>query len=394
MNDQIVIAGAGYAGLHIALRIGDKAQTHGANVTLIDKYDYHQILTELPRVAAGSRPAGDVRVPLDTLLDPGVRFVRGAISGFDFGSKVVKTEGGDVPYTKLVLALGSRPNDFGIAGLKEHALSLWSVDDAKKILSAIDTQIAAAAIESDDEEKRRLLTVVIGGGGATGVELAGELAEVLPELLKRHDLEGAPTRIALIEAGPTIMLGSTDGLIKKAMDTLTQLGVEIYLNTPVVGADERGFDLKESRIEGGVLVWAGGVKAPEMIANCGLPTGRNGRLVVDANLRVAGHPEIYVAGDIAYLVDEKSGRPLPPTAQVALEEGETVAHNLLAEWEGKELEEFKFLNKGYVISVGGRNGVADVAGLTLAGRPAMILKNAIEWEYRQSVKHLKGWTPV
>jgi NADH dehydrogenase len=354
-------------------------------------------MTELPRVAAGTRASQAVRVPLDSVLEAHVQFVNEAVTGFDFAGRQLLTASGSVPYTHLVLALGSRPNDFGIPGLKEHALSLWSADDADKILKAIERNIVAAAACADTAEKAHLLTVLIGGGGATGVELAGELAEVLPELLKRHDLGAARARIVLIEAGPTLLAGSSQKLIELAGDTLRSLGVEVHLGAVVIGADERGFLLKDGRrFEAGVQVWAGGVKAPALVAQSGLPTGPNGRIRVEPTLRVAGRPEIYVAGDLAYLMDEATGRALPPTAQIALEEADTVAANLLAELDGHsdKLTAFAFRNKGYVVSVGPKSGAADVGPLTLGGRPASILKNAIEWEYRQSVKHLKGWSPL
>jgi NADH dehydrogenase len=393
---EIVIAGAGYAGLHIALRLAARLpRKSDAAITLIDKYDYHQILTELPRVAAGTRPAEEVRVPLGNVLDERVHFVKGSITRFDFESKKVLTDTEEVPYTRLVLALGSRPNDFGIPGLRDHTLTLWSVEDAKRILAEIDKQIADAAHETDPDKRRRLLTVAIGGAGATGVELAGELAEVLPDLMERHDLANEKCRIVLIEATPTVMPGTSQGLIEKADRTLKQLGVEIRTTSPVAEATEEGFVLKSGDvIEAGVRVWTGGVKAPDLVSKSGLPTGPGGRVVVDEHLRVEGHREIYIAGDCALVMNTATGRPLPPTAQIALEEGETVATNLLAEINGDKLEEFNFKDKGYVISVGGRAGVADVSGLTIAGRPAMMLKNAIEWEYRQSVKHLKGWSPI
>ena len=147
-------------------------------------------------------------------------------------------------------------------------------------------------------------------------------------------------------------------------------------------------------VEGGVFVWAGGVKAPELVADSELPTGHNGRVKVDRYLRVLDHPEIYAAGDLASVVDPRTGHVLPPLAQVALEEGETVARNLDAELEGKPLQAFTFHDKGFVVSVGTRRGVADIAGITTGGRLAHLLKDAIEWEYRQSVRHLRGWDPV
>jgi NADH dehydrogenase len=136
------------------------------------------------------------------------------------------------------------------------------------------------------------------------------------------------------------------------------------------------------------------VKAPELVAHSGLPTGHNGRVKVDQYLRVLDHPDVYVAGDLASVTDPRTGHALPSLAQVALEEGETVARNLGAELEGRPLEAFTFHDKGFVVSVGTRRGVADVAGITSGGQLAHLLKDAIEWEYRQSVKHLRGWDPV
>ena len=129
------------------------------------------------------------------------------------------------------------------------------------------------------------------------------------------------------------------------------------------------------------------------MAGSGLP-GHNGRVKVDRYLRVLDHPEIYAAGDLASVTDPRTGHVLPPLAQVALEEGETVARNLDAELEGRQLEAFTFHDKGFVVSVGTRRGVADIAGITSGGRLAHLLKDAIEWEYRQSVRHLRGWDPV
>ena len=134
-------------------------------------------------------------------------------------------------------------------------------------------------------------------------------------------------------------------------------------------------------------------EAPDLVVDSGLPTGHNGRVKVDQYLRVLDHPEIYVAGDLASVTDPRSGHVLPALAQVALEEGDTVARNLHAELAGGSLAAFTFHDKGFVVSIGTRRGVADVAGITTGGRLAHLLKDAIEWEYRQSVKHLRGWDP-
>jgi NADH dehydrogenase len=395
-SDQIVVAGAGYAGLHVALRLTTKLRNNAKiELTLADEHDYHQVLTELPRVAGGTRAADAVRIPLQDTLADRVRFVQTEINGFDLPGRRLLTRAGPIGWRRLVLALGSRPNDFAIPGLAQRTLPLYSVSDAERVWAAANKALKAAAAAGDPERSRRLATVVVGGAGATGVELAGELAEVLPTVASRHGLASDRPTVLLVEAGPTILAGSSPQLINKATRILSDLGVQIRTNAAIAAATEEGFRLKNGQlVEGGVFVWAGGVKAPELVTDSGLPTGYNGRVKVDRYLRVLDHPEIYVAGDLASVVDPRTGHALPPLAQVALEEGETVARNLDAELNGRPLEEFTFHDKGFVVSVGTRRGVADIAGITTGGQLAHLLKNAIEWEYRQSVRHLRGWDPL
>ena len=395
-SGQIVVAGAGYAGLHVALRLTAKLRNHPKmTLTLVDRHDYHQVLTELPRVAGGTRAADAVRIPLQDMLATRVRFVQTEINGFDLAGRRLLTGAGPIGWRRLVLALGSRPNNFAIPGLAQRALSLYSASDAERVWAAASKALTAAAAAADPERQRRLATVVVGGGGATGVELAGELAEILPKVAGGHGLTPDRPAVCLVEAGPAILAGSSPQLIDKATRILSDLGVQVRTNATIAAATEEGFRLKDGQlVEGGVFVWAGGVKAPELVADSGLPAGHNGRVKVDRHLRVLDHPEIYVAGDLASVTDPRTGHVLPPLAQVALEEGETVARNLDAELEGRPLEAFTFHDKGFVVSVGTRRGVADIAGITSGGHLAHLLKDAIEWEYRQSVTHLRGWDPV
>jgi len=392
----IVVAGAGYAGLHVALRVTAKSRKNKAvGLTLVDRHDYHQVITELPRVAGGTRSADAVRIPIEDTLAKQADFVLTEITGFDLAGRQLLTEAGPIGWRWLVLALGSRPNDFAIPGVAEHTLSLYSADDADEVWTAVNRSLMAAASAKDPESRRRLATAVVGGGGATGVELAGELAETMPEAAGRFGLPPDLPAVVLVEAGPTILAGSSPQLIEKATKLLADLGVQVRTKAAIAAATKEGFRLEDGEVvEGGVFVWAGGLKAPEVVANSGLPTGYNGRVKVDQYLRVLDHAEIYVAGDLASVVDPRTGHVLPGLAQVALEEGDTVAHNLEAELRERPLEAFTFHNKGFVTSVGTRRGVADIAGITTGGRLAHLLKDAIEWEYRESVKHLRGWDPV
>jgi NADH:ubiquinone reductase (H+-translocating) len=392
----IVVAGAGYAGLHVALRLTAKERKGPAvDLTLVDRHDYHQVITELPRVAAGTRAADAVRIPLRDTLAKRAHFVLTEIHGFDLAGRQLLTGAGPIGWGRLVLALGSRPNDFAIPGLAERTLSLYSADDAEQVWAAANNTLTAAASAKDPESQRRLATVVVGGGGATGVELAGELAEALPKAASRLGLASDLPAVVLVEAGPTILAGSSPQLIDKATKILADLRVQVRTQAAIAAAAEAGFQLKDGQVVGGgVFVWAGGLKAPELVADSGLPTGYNGRVKVDRYLRVLDHPDIYVAGDLASVVDPRTGHVLPGLAQVALEEGETVYRNLEAELKEKPLDAFSFHDKGFVASVGAHRGVADIAGITTGGRVAHLLKDAIEWEYRQSVKHLRGWDPI
>ena len=393
---KIVVAGAGYAGLHVTLRLTAKLRNHPeVELILVDRNDYHQAITELPRVASGTRAADAVRIPLQKVLATRVRFVQTEINGFDLAGR------GSSPARGRSTGAGwcSR----SAAGLMTSPSPAWPsaryrctrLSDAERVWEAVTKALTAAAAAADPEQQRRLATMVVGGGGATGVELAGELAEILPQVAGAHGLAADRPAVQLVEAGPAILACSSPQLIDKAARILSDLGVQVRTNATIAAATEEGFRLTDGQlVEGGVFVWAGGLKAPGLVADSELPTGHNGRVKVDRYLRVLDHPEIYVAGDLASVTDPRTGHVLPPLAQVALEEGETVARNLDAELEDKPLEAFTFRDKGFVVSVGTRRGVADIAGITTGGRLAHGLKDAIEWEYRQSVKHLRGWDPV
>src|ERR1700758_521498 len=209
-SGQIVIAGAGYAGLHVALRLTAKLRDHPeVELTLVDRHDYHQVITELPRVAGGTRAADAVRIPLQDMLAERVRFVQTEITGFDLAGRRLLTAAGPVGWSRLVLALGSGPNDFDIPGLAQRTLSVYSADDAERVWDAVSEALAAAAATADPGQQRRLATVVVGGGGATGVERAGERAETLPKVASRHGLAPGLPAVQLVEAGPTILAGSS-----------------------------------------------------------------------------------------------------------------------------------------------------------------------------------------
>src|SRR5690348_5028384 len=254
-SGHIVVAGAGYAGLHVALRLTSRQRRNPAvELTLVDRHDYHQAITELPRVAGGTRAADEVRIPLQDILAARVRFVQTEINGFDWAGRRLLTEAGSIGWGRPVLALGSRPNDFDIPGLAQRAISLYSASDAERVWAAVGQALTAAAAEADPERQRRLATVVVGGGGATGVELAGELAEILPAVAGSHGLASDRPAVQLVEAGPTILAGSSPQLIDKAAKILSDLGVQVRTNAMIAAATEDGFRLTDGQlVQGGVF---------------------------------------------------------------------------------------------------------------------------------------------
>ncbi|MBV9328644.1 MAG: NAD(P)/FAD-dependent oxidoreductase [Chloroflexi bacterium] len=371
----VVIAGAGYAGLHVALRL---STSHGwPTIRLIDRHLYHQIVTELPRVAAGLRSAEAVRVSLDEHLAKGIQYVETEVTGFDLAGHRVVTASGPVDYERLVVALGSVPNDYGIPGLTQHALNLYSSADAEHVWHAVQATVQAAAAEADLQRRARLMTILIGGAGPTGVEMAGELAEALPKLARADNVDVAFEHVTLVEAGPAILPGFSPSVVDQAGRILRDLHVTVLTGSAIAEAVDGGFKLKNGEmLSGGLIIWTGGLRAPDVITQYDFALARTGRIQVDAYLRATGHPEVFVAGDVAAVADPVTGRLLAPLAQTALSEAETVVH------------------KGIVVSVGPSSGVAEVGGRTIHGSLVHALKDLIEWEYRASIKHPHGWSPI
>ena len=378
---RIVVTGAGYAGLHVALRLTAKLRNNPVvEVTLVHRHDYHQVLTELPRVAGLTRPAPARAHPAAGRAGPGGPLRPDRDQWFGPARPAGAHRGGaEDRWTRLVLALGSLPYDFAIPGLAQRALSLYSAGDAERVWVVVNKALDAAAAATDPERQRRLATVVVGGGGATGVELAGELAEILPDVASGHGLAPDRPAVLLVEAGPTILASSSPQLIDNATRILSDFPGRAGPHQRDGRRRGRGGLPAQGRpAGGGRRVRLGGWgEGADLVVGSGLPIGHNGRVKVYRHLRVLDHPQILTI---------RPGRPcprpgcpahrqlLPPLAQVALEEGETVARNLDAEvLQGPPLEAFTFHDKGFVVSVGTRRGVADIAGITGSGRLAHLL---------------------
>jgi NADH:ubiquinone reductase (H+-translocating) len=415
---DIVILGAGYGGLHVAQRLArllrNECKANGAPWTtlIIDRQPHHQLTTELPWLVNNEVADDSLDIPLDQLLDgQRTRLLQAEIQSIRLGADsqpgAIETSVGAIRYSQLVIALGSISNDFGIPGVRSSMHPFLTTEDARDLRLALIRAFEEAARSereqpaADLEELRQRVRVLIVGAGATGVEVAGAMAELMAEEWERaRRIAGKPDhyrlpkpQITLLDARPMVLAGWSHQTSQSVADALREMGVDLRLNTRIVQVEPGCVQINSGEwIAAGTLVWAGGVRAPKMLEAAGLPVGAGGRIQVDQFQRVAGHPNIYAVGDSALLLDKTTGRPVPPTADIALRSGETAALALTAALQGRTPERVLRPITRKVISVGRRNGAADLLGVKLKGRPALIIKDLIEWEYRQSITWLQGYS--
>jgi NADH dehydrogenase len=387
-SNRVVILGAGYGGLRCAQMLGKYIDDPVATeVVLMDRYSYHQIITELPVAASGRVGTEEIALPLDQLLQRSkVRFLQAEVQHIDLDGRQIETTRGNISYGTLVVALGSITAFYGVPGLADHAFTLKSVEDAEAIDARMKEIVGLAAKEADPQVRAALLSVLVGGAGLTGTELAGELAELLPELARAQGLPPTEPRVILVEAAPVVLPSMPERLQVRGASILSEIGVRLMLGSKVVDADPEGITLASGdRLVGRTLIWTGGIMAPPLLAQSGLPTVRNGQVLVDMYLRAEGQAGVYVIGDAAFIPDESGHGALAPTAQVALSQAETAAYNIVAGWEGWTERPYTAHDKGQVVSLGSAQGVASVFDIQLSGRKVIALKNLIAEGYRSAV---------
>ncbi len=387
---HILVLGAGYAGLRTALDLAEahrRGELDGARVTLVDRNDYHQVITWLHKVAAASVEPSEARIPLDTLLgERGVTFLQAEVRGVAPREKrVLLADGSSLEYDRLVVALGSVTVWPPIPGLRDHALPMRWWDEALHIREAVLASFVRAADATDEAERRRLLTIVVVGGGYTGCQLAGELAHWLPALADQHALSLFDLTLRQIEARDRLMPGWDKPLADKAERTLRRKGVQILLDSPLERVEASTLTLQGKQpMPYGVLVWAGGVAAPPLLRDSGFRVGEQGRAETDEFLRAQTFPDVFLAGDCALWRDGEA--PLPATASYALRQGEYLARMLRREIQGKPLVAYEPARLGLVVSLGGNDGVGTALGVSLSGAAAGILKEGIESWYLSTVR--------
>ncbi|WP_027092351.1 NAD(P)/FAD-dependent oxidoreductase [Cohnella thermotolerans] len=375
---KIVILGAGYGGVLTSLRLQKELNYNEADVTLVNKHDYHYITTHLHMPAAGTDHPDNARVNISKLIDEfKIDFVKSTVVQIRPQDRKVILEDGTLSYDYLVIALGGESETFGIPGLAEHAFTIRSINSVRLIREHIEYQFARYKREP---HRTDYLTFIVGGAGFTGIEFVGELADRVPELCKQFDVEPSLVKIINIEAAPTALPGFDPELVEYAMQVLQKKGVTFRIGTAIKECTPDGVVVGEGEeIKAQTVIWTGGVRGNRLIEEAGFETTR-GRVKVDEYLRAPGHENIYVLGDNSLMFNEE-GRPYPPTAQIAMQQGVNCAHNLVASIRNQSPKPFVFSNKGTVASLGKGEAIGIAFGKKYKGRVAAWLKKLIDLRY-------------
>lgn len=364
---KVVIVGAGFGGLETAkaLRRAD------ADITVVDRQNHHCFQPLLYQVATAALSPADVAWPIRHILrtQQNATVLMEEVAGVDPRQKVVHTDFGDLPYDYLVIATGAMHSYFGHDDWAPFAPGLKRIEDATRIRRSILIAFEQAEVIADWAEQRRLLTFVIVGGGATGVEMAGAIAEIALQTLaadfRRIDPRSA--HVMLIEAGPRLLPTFPPELSDYVRETLTNTGVSVMTDTRVMNCDARGVDLDSGRLDAGTVIWAAGVIASPAAKWLGAEADRAGRVKVNADLSVPGQPDIFVIGDAAVLSDAK-GTPIPGTAPAAKQMGQYVGRSIAARMAGRTVRKpFRYMHVGDLATIGRRAAVVKLGRLQLRG---------------------------
>ena len=380
---NIVILGAGYAGVHAAKKLAKKyKKNNDVTITIIDKNPYHTLMTELHEVAGGRVPEESVKLDLHKIFHrTKVNVVVDYIENVDLEKQVVKTTHGTYAYSYLMVGLGSEPAYFGVPGVKEHGFSLWSLDDALTIREHIKEQFKKASLERDEKRRRELLTFIVAGAGFTGIEMAGELLEWKDTLAAKYHVDVEEVKVYVVEAAGSILNMLDQQQAAKAEKYMTKHKIEVMKNAPITEVTAEGITLKDGRkIATHTLIWTCGIQCAESAVALDAPKTRANRLKANEYMQAEGYENVYVIGDCAY--NEENGNCTNPQIVEAAEQtAATAAKNIIASIDNKEKSKFKGNYHGFMVSIGGRYGVANLSGIKLSGFFAMVMKHIVNMYY-------------
>lgn len=410
---RIAVLGGGYAGVEAVKVLHRHFRSDRAvEITLIDKNPFHTLMTELHEVAGGRVEPESVQISFEKIFGgKRVNRVVDRIRTIDFAARKLVSDRCEYPYDYLVIGAGGEPEYFGIPGIKEFSLTLWSFEDALRIRRHVEDMFRRAAAEPDPKLRAECLTFVIAGAGFTGIELAGELKDWRPLLCRKHHIPERDVRIVVVEALDAVLPTMPPRLQQRAARYLKRTGVEVMLQSPIVGAGQDMVLLKgDKAIAAKTFVWTCGIQGCEFAANlrlvkgkcsnrlckfattqgtCGLKEcqfgqdryvdGKRGRLLVNERMQTPDYPEVYVVGDVSWYLEGK--KVLPQIVETAVQTGATAAHNIVAAIRGGPPRSHRSNYHGNMVSIGSKWGVAHVGFgrlfIPLAGFLAILAKHAI-----------------
>lgn len=366
MQPQVVIVGGGFGGLTAARALRKTA----VQITLIDRSNHHLFQPLLYQVATAGLSPANIAAPIRSVLkgQENTQVLMGEVIGVDVKNRIVQMRDRQIPYDYLIIATGSWHSYFGHDEWQKYAPGLKSIVDATKIRRRILLAFEAAEMEQDPEKRKRLLTFILVGAGPTGVEMSGSIAELAHQALKSDFRQIDPTsvRILLIEAGPRILASFPTQLAEKAHRKLVGLGVEIKTGARVKQVDSSGVEVGGQRIEAKTMIWCAGVVASPAGKWLQAEMDYAGRVKVGPDLSVSGHPEIFVIGDTACVIQD--GKNLPGVAPVAMQEGRYVASVIQQNLRGaSSYPAFYYFNKGNLATVGRSFAIANFGKIRLSG---------------------------
>jgi NADH dehydrogenase len=361
---RVVILGGGFGGLAAARVLG----RHEVRVTVVDRRNHHVFQPLLYQVATSGLSAPDIAAPIRHILRrPNTEVLLAEARGVDLARRTVLLADGEVAYDALIVATGATHSYFGHADWAAHAPGLKTLEDALEIRRRVLLAYEKAERETDEAVRRQWLTFVVIGAGPTGVEMAGTLAEIARLTLRKdfRHIDPASARVVLVEGADRVLPPYPPDLSAKAQRQLERLGVEVRLGAPVTSVEREAVQVGSERIDARTIVWAAGVAASPLGRVLSPEVDRAGRVPVQPDLTLAGHPEVSIVGDLAAL--QQDGRPVPGVAPAAMQMGKHAAENVLRALRGEPRRPFRYLDKGSLATIGRKSGVADFGRLHLSG---------------------------
>ena len=368
LRKRVVVIGGGFGGIAAVKALAGAA----VHVTLVDRSNHYLFQPLLYQVAMAGLAPNEIATPIRSVLRhvENARVLLAEVTQVDLATRQVFTRECDpLEYDYLVLAPGAVNSYFAHPEWAHVAPGLKDLDDAVEIRRRVLLAFEAAEREPDLAAQRRHLTFVVIGGGPTGVELAGAIAELATFVLARdfRAIKPDATRVVLVEGGPRVLAAFDPELSERATQSLHEMGVEVLLNARVTAIDELGLAVGPTRIEASTVLWAAGVRASPLCERLGLLVDRSGRVQVDPDCSVPGHPEVFVIGDAASLTPAGEAKPLPGVSPVAMQQGRFVARMIQCSIEKRARGTFRYLDKGSMATIGRRRAVAAVGKLKLSG---------------------------